>query len=86
VYITSGTKLKKESILFQNLYKQKEGCSIEEILEVLSNFPPVLFCEMNKMMEEGVFDVEELVSISSMQMGKILGPDGLTFEYFICFL
>jgi hypothetical protein len=70
-------KVEEGVYFFQNLYKEKEGCSIEEILEVLSNFPPVFSYEMNKMMEEGVFEVEELVSILSMRKGKKLGLDGL---------
>jgi hypothetical protein len=54
-------------------------------LEVLSKYPPVFTSDMNKLMEEEVIEVEVLATLSSMQKGKILGPDGITVEFYIGF-
>jgi hypothetical protein len=56
---------------FQKLYKEKDGCPIKEILDVLNVFSPVIIEDMNKSLEEEVLEAEVLGALSSMQKGKI---------------
>lgn len=68
---------------FQKLYKEKEGCSIKEILKVLQVFPKVFSDDMNKLLDEEVTKVEVYGPLSSMKKGKSPGPGELVVELFL---
>lgn len=70
---------------FQNLFMEKRGRLIQEILDVLSKIPSMFTEEMNLVPEEIVSEQEVLVALSLMQKGKSHGPDGFTVEFFIGF-
>jgi hypothetical protein len=67
---------------FHSLFQAPTGCPIQEILQVVSKFQAVITEDMNKALEEEVTEAEVLAALSSMQQGKIPGPDGFTLEFF----
>lgn len=67
----------------QNLYEEKEGFPIKEILEVLSVFPTAFSEDMNKV--EEVTEEEVLGSLSSMKKGESSGHDGLFVQFYMGF-
>ena len=67
---------------FQNIFKELEGCPIQEILEVLGFFPRMITKEMN---EELTKEISEEEIRHTLQNGKSPGPDGFTMEFYIIF-
>jgi hypothetical protein len=70
---------------FRCIVKSLDGCSIQEFLHVVSKFLMRIGEEMNKYLEEEVIESEVKEIISSMQKGKIPGPNGFSIEFFLGF-
>ena len=70
---------------FQNIFKELEGCPIQEILEVLGFFPRMITEEMNEELTKEIYEEEISHILHTFQKGKIPRPDGFTLEFFIGF-
>ena len=66
---------------FKNLFKEPEGCNIQEILKVIILFPRLINEEMNNSLKEEVTKKELEKIIYSFQKGKSHGLDGFTIEF-----
>ena len=67
---------------FKTLFKEPEGCNIQEILKVINLFPRLIDEEMNNSLGEEVTKEELEKIVYFIQKGKIPGPDGTTIEFF----
>ena len=75
-------KMKARERFFKNLFKELEGCNIQEILKVVNLFLRMINEEMKIFLKEE-FTEEELEKIVySFQKGNIPSPYGLTIEFF----
>ena len=70
---------------FQNIFKDPEGCPIQEILEVLGFFQRMISDEMNEEMTKEITEEEIRHTLQSFQKGKSPGPDGFTLEFYLGF-
>ena len=70
---------------FQNIFKEPEGCPIQEILEVLGLFPRMVSDEMNEELTKEISEEEIRHTLHSFQKGKISGLDGFTVEFYLGF-
>ena len=66
---------------FSSLFKEKEGCYIQEILQVLRLFPRYVCEDMNDSLANEVSEEEISNIVHSFQRGKSPGPDGFTIEF-----
>jgi hypothetical protein len=71
---------------FSSLFRERVGCSIPEILKVVELFPKEIIGEMNEALQEVISETEIFSTLSAFQKSKILGPDGLTTEFFLWIL
>ena len=67
---------------FKYLFKEPEGCNIQEILKFLILFLKLISKEMNKTMIEEVREEELEKIVYSFQKGKSPGLDGFTIEFY----
>ena len=67
---------------FKNMFKKPTWCNTQEIPEVINLFPRMIDEEMNILLKAEVTEEELEKVVYSYQKGKILGPDGLTIEFF----
>jgi hypothetical protein len=67
---------------FESLFSAPEGCPIQEILQVVTNFHPLFSEEMNQLLLKEVSSDEVRTTLFSMQSGKSPGPDGFPVEFF----
>jgi hypothetical protein len=72
-------------LYFGNLFKEPLGCPIEEMLKLKNLFPMVFNDEMNDSLIVDITEGKFLVALSSLQKGKIPGPDGLSVEFYLGF-
>ena len=75
-------KLEVGKSFFKTLFKEPEGCNIQEILKAINLFPILIDEEMNNSLREEVTEEELEKIVSSIQKGKILGLDGIAIEFF----
>ena len=68
---------------FQRIFREPEGCSITDILEVTILFPRIITNEMNEELTKDIMEEEIQHILRSFQKGKIPGSDGLTLEFFL---
>lgn len=71
---------------FSSLFRERVGCSIPEILKVVELFPKEIIGEMNEALQEVISETEIFSTLSAFQKSKILGPDGLTTDFFLWIL
>ena len=67
---------------FQKIFKEPEGCPIQEILEVLGLFPRMITDEMNEDLTKEITEEEIRYTLHSFQKGQSPGPDGFTVEFY----
>ena len=67
---------------FKNLFKESEGCNIQEILKVISLFPRLINEEMNNFLKEEVTEEELEKTVYSLHKGKSPGPYGFILAFF----
>ena len=70
---------------FQNIFKEPEGCPIQEILEVLGLFPRMITDEMNEYLTKEISEEEIRHTLQTFQKGKSPEPDGFTVEFYLGF-
>ena len=70
---------------FQNIFKEPEGCPIQEILEVLGFYPRMITKEMNEELTKEISEEEIRHTLHTFQKGKSPRPDGFTLELFLGF-
>ena len=66
---------------FKPLFSEVEGCSIQEILQVLKLFPKSIKDEMNDSLTSEVTEEKLCSIVHSFQMGKSPDPDGFSVEF-----
>jgi hypothetical protein len=69
-----------------SLFKEPVGCPIIDILKVINLFPNSILDEMNVSLQVWISKTEIFSTLSSFQKFKILGPNGLTVEFYLGFM
>jgi hypothetical protein len=70
---------------FSELFKEPPGCTIEDILKVVSLYPKVVSNEDNDSLKEEIFVKEILSTLEAFHKGKSLGPNDLSVEFYLGF-
>ena len=70
---------------FNSLFKEKEGCHIQAILQFRRLFPRSITEEMNETLMQEVTEEELKYTLTSFQKSKSPGSDGFPMEFFLRF-